>query len=134
MPTTDYFLKIDGIPGDSTDPRHRGEIELESIEWSGLAGGQSAGAGGTGGSASMQDFRFVARTSSASPRLSRACATGELLSQAILTARRDDADFLHVTLTNVLVASYAVSTSQQSGDPIDDVSLSFENADVESSE
>ncbi len=132
MPTTDYFLKIDGIPGESTDPGHRGEIELESIEWSGLAGGHSTGAG-SGAGGGMQDFRFVARTSSASPRLSRACATGEHLSQAVLSARRDDADFLHVTFTNVLVASYAVGMSQQSGDPIDDVSLSFESADLESS-
>src|SRR6516162_3655543 len=29
----DYFLKIDDIPGESQDPRHPGEIKLESFCW-----------------------------------------------------------------------------------------------------
>jgi type VI protein secretion system component Hcp len=28
--TVDYFLKIDGIDGESTDDKHKGEIQLES--------------------------------------------------------------------------------------------------------
>ena len=30
----DFFLKIDGIPGESQNPRHQGEIEVESFSWS----------------------------------------------------------------------------------------------------
>ena len=29
----DMFLKIDGIDGDSTDKKHKGEIELLSFSW-----------------------------------------------------------------------------------------------------
>ena len=29
----DYFLKIDGIDGESTDDKHKGEIQLESYSF-----------------------------------------------------------------------------------------------------
>ena len=29
MASVDFFLKIDGIAGESTDDKHKGEIELE---------------------------------------------------------------------------------------------------------
>jgi len=41
----DYFLKINGIPGESQNPRHQGEIEVESFSWS---ESYLASAGGTG--------------------------------------------------------------------------------------
>jgi type VI secretion system secreted protein Hcp len=129
MSTDSYFLKIDGIPGESTDPNHPGEIELDSVQWGGMSGGH--GAGGGGESSSPQEFSFVAPTSIASPRLSRACATGELLPSAVLSTRRDDVDVLRVTFANVLVASYAVGTSTESGNTVDQVSLSFESEEVE---
>jgi type VI protein secretion system component Hcp len=28
-----YFLKIEGIAGESTDAKHKGEIEVESFSW-----------------------------------------------------------------------------------------------------
>jgi type VI secretion system secreted protein Hcp len=43
----DYFLKLDGIPGESRDAQHKGEIDLESFSW-----GEShttAAGGGDGG-------------------------------------------------------------------------------------
>ena len=30
MAQVDYFLKIDGIDGESTDAKHKGEIDLQS--------------------------------------------------------------------------------------------------------
>ena len=47
MASTDYFLKIDGIEGESTDEKHASEIDLMS--WSFNAtnlGTQSYGGGG----------------------------------------------------------------------------------------
>ena len=29
----DYFLKIDGVPGESADAKHKGEIQLDSFSW-----------------------------------------------------------------------------------------------------
>lgn len=33
MAQVDFFLKIDGIKGESTDKAHKGEIEIESFSW-----------------------------------------------------------------------------------------------------
>ena len=33
--TAQYFLRIDGIPGESTDAAHKDQIELASYEWGG---------------------------------------------------------------------------------------------------
>lgn len=59
----DYYLKIDGVQGESTDQQHPGEIQLES--WSfGESNPVSPAPGGAGigaGKVHMQDFRFVTR-------------------------------------------------------------------------
>ena len=33
MATSDYFLKLDGIDGESIDDKHKGEIEVASFSW-----------------------------------------------------------------------------------------------------
>ena len=33
MSAADYFLKIDGVDGESIDDKHKGSIELESFSW-----------------------------------------------------------------------------------------------------
>ena len=33
MAAFDYFLKLDGIPGESIDDKHKGEIDVLSWSW-----------------------------------------------------------------------------------------------------
>ena len=33
MAAFDYFLKLDGIPGESIDAKHKGEIDVLSWSW-----------------------------------------------------------------------------------------------------
>ena len=54
----DFFLKIDGIPGESQNPRHQGEIEVESFSWSETYLASAAGAGG-GGKVHVQDLNIT---------------------------------------------------------------------------
>ena len=46
MATTDYFIKFDGIKGESADAKHKDEIDIESWSWGethpGRAGGPAA--------------------------------------------------------------------------------------------
>src|SRR5438445_5669721 len=89
----DYFLKIDGIDGESQDHKHKGEIHLESWSWGESNGGSAAHSGGAGaGKVNMQDFHFVMQINKASPKLAIACATGEHLKKAVLTCRRAGKD------------------------------------------
>src|ERR1700681_1453495 len=99
----DYFLKIDGIDGESHDSKHKDEIDLMS--WSFGAsqlGTHSAGGGGGAGKVSMQDFHFTMHVNKATPKLFLACATGEHIKKAVLTCRKagkDQQEFQKVTFT-----------------------------------
>src|SRR5258707_5440107 len=84
-----YFLKIDGVAGESLDAKHKGEIELESFSWGESQQGAAAASGGAGaGKGQMHDFHFAMRMNKASPQLLLACASGQHLKSAILTRRR----------------------------------------------
>ena len=69
MAAVDYFLKLDGIDGESQDAKHKGEIDLESWSWGeSQSGTHSSGGGGGAGKVSMQDFHFVMKMNKASPQ------------------------------------------------------------------
>ncbi len=130
--TVDYFLKIDGIDGESTDNQHKGEIELNSFSWSKDSPGvkqeiQVSGGGAGAGRSSFFDVFFDARTSKASPQLMLACASGKHIPKVVLSVRKSGGSsptFVKITLTDVLISSYHVGG--QSGDvPTDQFSLNF---------
>jgi type VI secretion system secreted protein Hcp len=131
----DYFLKIDGVPGESTDDKHKGEIDVESWSWGETQSGTSAAGGGGGaGKVSMQDFHFVMRLNKASPKLMLACATGEHLKSATLVCRKaggDQQEYMKIVMSDLLVSSY--QTGGSSGDvvPIDQISLNFSKIEYE---
>jgi type VI secretion system secreted protein Hcp len=130
MAQVDYYLKIKGIDGEASSKGHEKEIELHSWSWGETqSGSHAAGGGGGAGKVSMQDFHFVTPLSSASPKLFLACASGEHISDAVLTCRKagkDQQEFFKVTLTDVLVSSYQTGGSGHSEIiPTDQVSLNF---------
>ena len=85
----DYFLKIDGIEGESQDKTHKGEIHLESWSWGeSQTGTMSHGGGGGAGKVNMQDFHFVMGVNKATPKLLLACASGDHIPKAVLTCRK----------------------------------------------
>src|ERR1043166_6769935 len=126
----DYFLKIDGIDGESQDAKHKGEIQLESFSWGATQTGTFAyGGGGGAGKVQMQDFHFVMKHNKASPKLMLACSSGEHIKKAVLTARKagkQQQDFMKVTMSDVLVSSYQTGGSAQGDEiPMDQISLNF---------
>lgn len=131
----DFFLKIDGIKGESRDAKHAGQIEIESFSW-GLSNPGSAGVGGGGaaGKVSMQDFHFVTPVSTASPQLMLGCATGKHLKQAILTVRKaggKQEDYLTVKMTDILVSSFQQGGAGGDVQPMDQVSLNFSKVELQ---
>ncbi len=66
----DYFLKIDGIPGESKDHKHKDEIDILSWSWGeSQTGTMRTGGGGGAGKVNMQDFHFVMKVNKATPKL-----------------------------------------------------------------
>ncbi|MEW6604192.1 MAG: type VI secretion system tube protein Hcp [Thermoproteota archaeon] len=136
--SVDYYLKIDGIEGESTDARHMGEIEVLSWSWGEANAGVASRAGGGGGGVgkvNMQDFHFTAVMSKASPKLFEACAAGQHIKEAVLIARKaggDQQEYLKITLNDVLISSYQTGgSSGDGGIPVDSFSLNFAKIEFE---
>ena len=130
MANVDYFLKIEGVDGESTDDKHKGEIEIASWSMGATnAGSFSSGGGGGTGKVSMNNFNIVKKTDKASAKLFTACCTGEHLKQATLVCRKaggEQQEFLTIILTSVLVSSYQTSGSSGSDViPMEQVSMDF---------
>jgi type VI secretion system secreted protein Hcp len=134
MAAIDYFLKIDGIQGESKADKHKDEIDIESFSWGETQSGTFAGGGGGGsGKISMQDFHFNMLVNKASPALFLACAQGDHIKNAILTCRkagRDQQEFLKVTMNDVLVSSFQIGGAGGVV-PTDQISLNFAKIEVE---
>lgn len=136
MAAVDYYLKIDGIPGESQDGKQKDEIDIESWSWGETnAGTHTRGGGGGAGRVQMQDFHFVMKINKASPKLMLACASGEHIKNAILTCRKagkDQQPFLKVTFSDLLVSSYQTGGSGHSDVvPTDQISLNFAKIEFE---
>ena len=68
MSQADYFLKVDGAPGESMDDKHKDEIECISFGFGCSQTGSAAYGKGLGaGKVSMQDFSFVMKANKAGP-------------------------------------------------------------------
>jgi type VI secretion system secreted protein Hcp len=136
MAQVDYYLKIDGIEGESADSKHKSEIDLESWSWGETQSGTSAtGGGGGAGRVSMQDFHFTMKYNKSSPKLFLACASGQHIGKAVLTCRKaggEQEEYLKVTMSDLLVSSYQ-SGGSSGGDlvPTDQISLNFSKVEFE---
>ena len=136
MAQVDYFLKIAGVDGESTDGKHKGDIDLESWSFGATQTGAGHSGGGHGaGKVAMQDFHFVMKVNKASPKLFQACATGEHFKDAVLTARKagkEQQEYLKIKFTDVLVSSYQQGGSGGSSIiPMDQVSINFAKIEIE---
>lgn len=130
MAQVDYFLKIEGLPGESTDDKHKGELDLESFSWGETQTGTAGhGSGAGAGKVLPQDFVFVKRIDKSSPVLFIACATGAHYKSVVLTARKaggSQQDYLQIKMEDVLVSGYQTHGSESSsGVVMDQVSLNF---------
>ena len=129
MAAIDYFLKLDGISGESKDSKHKGEIEVLSFSFGETQNRPSGAGGGAGaGKVQMSDFSFTARTTKASPQLFLSCAQGKHIKQATLTVRKaggSQQEYLIIKLNDVLISAYALGSAEGESEPHDAFSLNF---------
>lgn len=136
MAAVDYFLKLDGIDGESTDDKHKGQIDIESFSWGATqAGAHAAGGGGGAGKVVFQDFHFTMKINKASPKLMLACATGQHIKSAILVSRKaggNQEEYLTVKMSDLLVSSFQTGGSGSADVvPTDQISLNFAKVEFE---
>ena len=130
MAAVDYFLKIDGIQGESKADKHKNEIDVLAFSWGETQSGTfAAGGGGGAGKVAMQDFHFTMAHNKASPALMLACAQGDHIKNATLACRKagkDQQEFLKITMSDCLVSSFQIGGSADAHVvPMDQCSLNF---------
>src|SRR5579872_3562562 len=132
MAAVDFFLKIDGIPGESLDSKHKDEIELQSWSWGAQNSGTFAStSGGGAGKVHMQDFTFAQVIQKSTPKLLKACATGAHIPSAVLTCRKAGGgdtpgqEYLKIKFCDILVSHYQTGGHPGEVVPTDSISLNF---------
>lgn len=129
----DIFAKLGDIKGESTDDKHKDEVEVLSYSW-GVTNPVHIGPGGGGGAgrATFQDLSIVHRIDKASPKLLEACATGAHLKEATITFRKagkGQQEFLIVKMNDVIITGVVQSAPGSEGS--ETVSLEFAKVDWE---
>ena len=122
----DAFLKIDGVEGESTDDKHKGEIVIESWSFGATHTGASAGSGGGAGKSCLSDLSVVKLVDKASPVLLSATMTGVHLPTATISVRKaggKQQDYMIIKMSDVLVTSVQHSGGGET--PTESLSLNF---------
>ena len=129
----DAFLKIDGIPGESTDDKHKDWIEIESFN-QGLVQPASATASSVGGATAERvehsPLMITKLLDKATPKLLEACCTGKHIKEVTIELCRAGGDklkYMEIKLEQVVVSSVDVSGSSasESGFPTESISLNY---------
>jgi len=127
MAKVDYYLKIDGIPGESADSKHKNEIDVESWTW-GQKQPHDAATGLSTGRVTMEPFNFTMLVNKASPKLFLACSTGQHIKEALLTCRRagkEQQEYLKIKFTDLIVGDFRTGGSADQVVPLDKITFVF---------
>jgi type VI secretion system secreted protein Hcp len=121
----DYFLKLDGIDGESSDSNHKNEIQLMSFSWGASQVTSVAGTGGSGaGKADLSDFSVMTYFDKATPKFFKSIGAGTHIKSGTMTANKSGGQgkpFLKVDFKELFVTSLQISGSSE----IPSVSVSF---------
>jgi type VI secretion system secreted protein Hcp len=131
----DIFAKIGDIKGESPDDKHKDEVEVLSWSWGvSQSGSIIHGGGGGEGKATFNDFNFTHHVDKASPRLLKACATGEHIKDATITVRKagkGQQEFLIIKMSDIIVTSVSPSGAGEGSATAEHVALQFAKVDLE---
>lgn len=131
----DFFLKIDGIPGESKDGVHKGELDILAFSWGLTQTGIGHIGGGSGaGKVQFQDLSFTHYVDKASTELMFACASGKHIKTATLVARKAGTkplEYLKIKLTDILVSSYNTGGSGSEERQTANCTLNFAQVNVD---
>ncbi len=120
----DCFLKIEEIPGESTDDEHGEWIEV--LSFSHGVSQKSSGAVSSGGSLSAercdhQDFSIVKTLDKASPKLNLFCCNGREVDEVKVELCRSGGDkqkYMEYIMTKAIITSVRPGGSSQGADPL----------------
>jgi type VI secretion system secreted protein Hcp len=130
---SDWFLKVDGIPGGSKDAKHKDWIEV--VSWDMGHQRQSVVSGATGGKAgpaTFDDLKITKYHDLATVKLANYCAQGTPIGSVVLECCRAGGDkmkFMEVKMETVVVSSWRTGGKEKDTnaptDPYEYVTFTF---------
>jgi len=129
----DFFLKLDGIPGESVDDKHKDWTQILSFSWGASQVTSVAGTGGSGaGKADLADLSIMKFLDKASTPLFKSLTTGGHIKTGNLEAVKSGGNgkpFLKVDFKELFVTSVQLSGSSEI--PTESVSFSYNEIKTE---
>ena len=131
----DMFMKIDGLPGEAKDKKHKDSIDVLAWSWGMTQSGTTHMGGGSGsGKVNVQDLSFTKYIDKSSADLMLACCNGKHFKESLLTVRKageNPVEYLKITMTDLIITS--VSTGGSGGEDrlTENVTLNFAKVKVD---
>lgn len=132
----DIFLKLKlaksgPVKGESTDDKHKEEIEITAWSW-GIQARTELSTGGRAGKATLKELVISKRVDASSTVFMTALSHNDEVKEALLTVRKagkGQHEYLKVTIKNGRVTSYELHT--EGGAHLEEVRFSFDTITVE---
>jgi len=129
----DAFLKIDGVPGESTDDKHKDWIEVLSFHHGvsqPATGGRSTGGAASAERSNHQDFSIVHALDKASAKLFLFCCRGDHIKNVkmeLCRAAGDKQSYMKYVMEDVIVTSVRPGGSAKGGEtlPLEEVTFNY---------
>jgi type VI secretion system secreted protein Hcp len=129
----DYFLKLDGIDGESADSNHKNEIQLMSWSWGASQVSSVAGTGGSGaGKVSLSDFSVVVHVDKSTPKFFKSIGLGTHIATGTMSAVKSGAQgkpYLKVDFKELFVTNLQISAASEI--PTASVSFSYNEIKID---
>jgi type VI secretion system secreted protein Hcp len=129
-----YFLKFDGMRGESSSVRHLGEIELKGFTWGDAHKAATAGVGA--GKASIDDLVLFKKPDRTSTEFRLASTDGRHFREARLTVEKLSASggllrTISINMRSILVNSFRFSPdAPPSPSAIEEIGLKFMEMEI----
>jgi type VI secretion system secreted protein Hcp len=127
----DAFLKVDGIPGESADDKHKGWIEVESFDLCAeqpVSNVVSTAGGASAGRVEHHDFVVRKLIDKSTPKLFDACNAGKHIKEIILELCRAGGDkqkYLEIKMEQVMISKFNPSTWKGADFPSEEVHFNY---------
>jgi type VI secretion system secreted protein Hcp len=128
----DYYLKLDGIEGESKVTGYEKQIQLLSFSWGGSQITSVAGTGGSGaGKVDLSDLSIMKHYDKASIKVFESLVKGSHIKTGVMCAQKAGGKgaYLKISLEELFVTS--VQDSASSEIPTESVSFSYNKIKIE---
>jgi len=134
MATVDYFLKLDGIAGESKDTNFSAQIPVLSFSFGGeQSSSVGTGTGGHGaGKVSLHPFTITKHYDKSSVPHFKSLTTGQHIATGTFSAVKAGANrkpYLKIDFKSMYVSSYMVSAVDEH--PVESITYAYEQIKVE---